>query len=241
MLLTGAGGLLGDAFCRRHARTYDIVAVCRSRVPGVASQHETFVDPLAPDTELEDNRASVFTVFADLTQAGQVDRVIELALARHGRIDVLVNNAGHMQHHPHGLVDGDEALLDLERHLALNVKLPLQLAVRTAQLFWRDRAVDNRAHNRSVVNISSLAGSRVYPGQGQALYAASKAALNQLTRHMADEFDAFGVRVNALAPNSFPRIVPTEDVADAIVRLTVESLTGRVIAMDGDAPAPVKA
>jgi NAD(P)-dependent dehydrogenase (short-subunit alcohol dehydrogenase family) len=240
VLLTGAGGLLGDAFCRRWSGTYDIVAVCRDRVPGVPSQHESYVDPLAPGTEPEENSNRVFTVFSDLTQPGQVDRVVELALARHGRIDVLVNNAGHMQHHPHGLVDGDGALEDLPRHLALNVSLPLHLAVRTAQLFWRDRAADNRVHNRSVVNMSSLAGSRVFPGQGQALYAASKAALNQLTRHMADEFDAFGVRVNALAPNSFPRLVPTEEVADAVVRLDRERITGRVIALEGDAPDPVK-
>lgn len=238
MLLTGAGGLLGDTFCRRYAHRYDIVAVCRERVPGVPSQHESFLDPLDPSAEVPDNAARVFTVRADLTAPGQVDRVVELALARHGRIDVLVNNAGHQQHHPHGMVDGDAALLDLERHLAVNVSVPLHLAVRVAQHFWRDRAAENRAAGRHVVNISSLAGSRVFPGQGQGPYAASKAALNQLTRHLADEFDAFGVRVNALAPNSFPGRLPTEDVADAIVRLDSESITGRVIAMDGDAPGP---
>ena len=234
VLLTGAGGRLGDAFCRRHAGTHDIVAVCRTRVPGVASQLESYVDPLAPDVKPEENQTSVFTVFADLEQPGQVERVVELALARHGRIDVLVNNAGHQQHHPHGLIDGDTALHDFPRHLTTNVTVPLQLAVRTAQLFWRDRAAENRARNRSVVNISSTSGSRVYPQRGQALYATSKAALNHLTRHMADEFDAFGVRVNALAPTSFPGIVPTEDVADAIVRLDRESITGRVLVMDGD-------
>ena len=232
VLLTGAGGVLGDAFCRRYAATHDIVAVCRTRVPGVASQHESYVDPLTPEVEPAENDARVFTVFADLEQPGQVERVVELALARHGRIDLLVNNAGHQRHHPHGLVDGDAALQDLGRHLSLNVSVPLQLAVRVAQLHWRDRAAENRAAGRNVVNISSLAGSRVFPHQGQALYAASKAALNHLTRHMATEFDAFGVRVNALAPNSFPSRVPTDDVARAIIRLDEETVTGRVLVMD---------
>ncbi|MBD3915536.1 SDR family oxidoreductase [Nocardioides hwasunensis] len=236
-MLTGAGGVLGDAFCRRYARTHDIVAVCRTRVPAVASQHESFVDPLAPDADLADNEARVFTVMADLEQPGQVDRVVELALARHDRIDVLVNGAGHQRHHPRGLVDADGAVQDLSRHLAVNVAVPLQLAVRVAQLFWRDRAAENRAENRSVVNISSLSGSRVYPRLGQGVYAASKAALNQLTRHLADEFDAFGVRVNALAPTSFPGLIPTEDVADAIARLDRETITGRVIAMEDDRPS----
>ena len=232
VLLTGAGGLLGDAFCRRYAAAYDIVAVCRTRVPGVASQHESFVDPLDPGSSPEENDARVFTVFADLAQPGQVERVVEVALARHGRIDVLVNNAGYQQHHPRGLIDGDVALQDFGQHLTTNVTVPLHLAVRTAQLFWRDRAEENRQERRHVVNVSSIAGSRVYPGRGQGLYAASKAALNHLTRHMSTEFDAFGVRVNALAPNSFPHRVPTEDVADAITRLDRETVTGRVLVMD---------
>lgn len=238
VLLTGAGGRLGDAFCRRWSGTYDIVAVCRDRVPGVPSQHESYIDPLAPGTAPPENDAGVFTVVSDLTRPGQVDRVVEIALARHGRVDLLVNAAGHLQHHPHGMVDGEGALEDLDRHMATNVAVPLQLAVRIAQLFWRDRAAENRAAHRNVVNISSLSGSRVYPGIGQGLYAASKAALNQLTRHLADEFDAFGVRVNALAPTSFPSLLPTEDVADAIVRLDRERVTGRVIALEGDAPDP---
>lgn len=235
VLLTGAGGVLGDMFCQRYAATHDIVAVCRRRVPGVASQLESFVDPLDPGADLPDNDGKVFVVFADLEQPGQVERVVELALARHGKIDVLVNNAAHLQHHPFGLIDGDAALQDLPRHLTTNVAVPLQLAVRTAQMFWRDRAAENRVENRHVVNISSLSGSRVYPGIGQGLYAASKAALNQLTRHMADEFETIGVRVNALAPTSFPSLLPTADVADAIARLDRETMTGRVLALEDPA------
>ena len=72
--------------------------------------------------------------------------------------------------------------------------------------------------------MSSLSASRVYPG-GQAVYAASKAVLNQLTRHLAAEFGVLGVRVNALAPNNFPSVVRTESVASAIARLDGESVT----------------
>ncbi|MDT4976811.1 MAG: hypothetical protein QOG98_2569 [Pseudonocardiales bacterium] len=231
-LLTGAGGTLGTAFCRRYAAEYDIVAVCRTRAPDVSSQHESYVDPLQPLADLLENQARVFTVQADLEQPGQVEQVIDLALAKFGRVDLLVNNAGYSRWHQNGLIDGDGALRDFDRHFAVNVAIPLRLAVRLGQQYWMHRDQDNRAHNRNIVNVSSLAGARVFPGQGQGVYAASKAALNQLTRHLAAEFAVFGVRVNALAPNSFPSVVSTESVARGIARLDHESVTGRVLAVD---------
>lgn len=230
-LLTGAGGTLGDAFCRAYGAQYDIVAVCRRRAPGVASQHEWFVDPLAPEQAVPENDTRVFVVRADLEKAGEVERVVELTLARHGRVDVLVNNAAYSYWHQQGIVDGDAVLDSLDRHFAVNVGVPLRFATRLAQRFWLHHDLDNRAHNRNIVNVSSLAASRVYPG-GQAAYAASKAALNQLTRHLAAEFGAFGVRANAVAPNSFPSIVSTDAVAKAIARLDGDTVTGRVLVLD---------
>ena len=235
-LLTGAGGTLGDAFCRRYAGDYDIVAVCRTRAPGVASQREWFVDPLDPDASVPENEWRVFTVYADLEKDGEVEHVVDIALAKFGRVDVLVNNAAYSYWHRQGMVDGDAVLDSVERHFAVNVGIPLRFATRLAQRYWLHRDEENRAHNRNIVNVSSIAASRVYPG-GQAIYAASKAALNQLTRHMAAEFGVFGIRANALAPNSFPSIVRTEAVAAAIARLDGENLTGRVLVLDAE-PGP---
>lgn len=231
-LITGAGGTLGAAFCRSYAAEYDIVALCRTRVPDVPSQHESYLDPLQPLAELPENQARVFTVQADLEQPGQIEHVVDVALAKFGRVDLLVNNAAYSRWHPHGLIDGDGALRDFDRHFAVNVGIPLRLAVRLGQQYWMHRDQDNRAHNRNIVNVSSLAGARVFPGQGQGVYSASKAALNQLTRHLAAEFAAFGVRVNALAPDSFPSIVSTDSVVRAITRLDHESVTGRVLAVE---------
>lgn len=231
-LLTGAGGTLGDAFCRRYADRYDIVAVCRDRRPAVASQFEDFVDPLQPDVDVAENAARVFVVHADLEADGEAERVVELALARFDGIDLLVNNAALTALHPHGLVDGDAALRDVQRTFAVNVGLPLRLATRVAHRYWSTRDADNRDHNRNVVNVSSLSGARVFPGCGQAVYAASKAALNHLTRHMGAEFATFGVRVNAVAPNSFPAVVSTARVAESIVMLDEQSVTGKILAVD---------
>lgn len=226
-LLTGAGGLLGDAFCRAYHRDYDIVAVCRTRTPAVPSQEEWFVDPLDPETPVPENNSRVYLVRADLLEPGAVERVVDLALARFGRVDLLVNNAGHTTFQPRGVVDGDFALDEFYTHMAVNVGVPLRLATRLAQRSWLHDDRENRARNRNVVNISSLSGSEVYPG-GQAVYSSSKAALNHLTRHLAAEFAEFGVRVNALAPTSFPAIVPTEQVARAITELDTGTMTASV-------------
>lgn len=234
-LLTGAGGRLGSAFCAAHSGEYDIVAVCRARLPAAPSQFESFVDPLQPQAESDENAGQVYVVWADLEQAGQLERVVDIALARFGRIDLLVNNAAYWRMHQPGLLDCDGTMADFDRHFAVNVALPARLSARVASEFWKHRAQENRADNRNIVNVSSLSGSAVFAGQGQAVYAASKAALNQLTRHLGAEFDAIGVRANALAPNSFPDIVATERVVDAIVRLDRESVTGRVLVLDADA------
>ena len=234
LLLTGAGGRLGTEFCRRYAARYDIVAVYRAHRPAVPSQTEQFVDPLDPQALLPDNAATVFTIQADLERDGEVERVLDLALARFGVVDVLVNNAAFSQWYAHGLIDGDAALRDLDRHFAVNVGVPLRFAVRAAQRCWRDHVDANRARNRNVINVSSLGGSKLFTGSGQGVYAASKAALNMLTRHLGAEFATFGVRVNALAPNSFPSLVSTRRVADGIVTLDEETVTGRILAVDAD-------
>ncbi|GAA5103977.1 SDR family NAD(P)-dependent oxidoreductase [Nocardia iowensis] len=225
-LITGASGTLGDVFCRSYYTEYDIVAVCRTRTPAVPSQLEWFVDPLDPEKAVPENNSRIFVVRADLTQPGEVERVVDLALARYGKVDLLVNNAAHIRLHPRGIVDGDGALEQFEPHFALNVGVPLRFSARLAQRFWLHAGPENRARNRNIVNVSSISGSEVYPGQ--TLYSASKAALNQLTRNIADEFAEFGVRANAIAPTSFPALVPTEQVAQAIVELDISTFTGGV-------------
>lgn len=229
-LLTGAGGQLGNEFCRRHAATYDIVAVHRSRPPTVASQEQWFVDPLAPDASLAENAYPVFSIASDLTKPGEISRVVELTLARHERIDVLVNAAVHSIWAD--MVENDRLIASVEQQFRVNVDLPLRLSVEIARQFWRDRRDENLVRRRGIVNVSSVAGLNVYAGSGQSVYAASKAALNHLTRHMASEFARFGVRANALAPNTFPRIVPTERVADEIARIDEGTATGEVVVVD---------
>lgn len=231
-LLTGAGGTLGSMFCRMYADRYDIVGVYRYRHPDVVSQLQRFVDPLDVGSALIENANPVFLVQSDLTADREVARVVEMALARFDRIDVLINAAVHSVWGR--MIELDYLMPSVGRQFQVNTILPLRLATEVAQQFWRYRLEENMAMRRGVINVSSIAGVNVYTGSGQSVYAASKAALNHLTRHMADEFGGFGVKVNATAPDSFPGAVSVESAAASIVRLDDEPGTGRILVVSPD-------
>ena len=232
LLLTGANGRLGTAFCARHAQRYDIVAVYHDTVPSGPTQEQRYVDPLHPEQTVPANQNPVYAVQGELADDRDVRRVVEIALARLGGVDVLVNAAAYSVWGP--LLGSRRVLDSLERQFRLNVRLPLMLATELADASWRYEIEANRECGRHVVNVSSIAGSEMFRGSGQSIYAASKAALNHLTRHMADEFSAIGIRVNAVAPNTFPRIVSTDFVADCIANLDASRESGRVMVVDAE-------
>jgi NAD(P)-dependent dehydrogenase (short-subunit alcohol dehydrogenase family) len=229
-LFAGAGGALGEMFCRMWGAQYDIVAVLRSRTPQIVTQHQWWVDPLMPNAPLTENRSGVYAIQADLTEESERRRVVEVTLARFDRIDILVNAAAVCHWAP--MLNGRDLLENAAQHFETNVLLPLRLSALIAEYFWRDRTVENRNYNRSIVNISSTSGVYIYPGVGQSIYSASKAALNYLSMHMGDEFSQLGVRVNALAPTSFPSLIPTEMAAEGIRRLAESDANGRILILD---------
>jgi NAD(P)-dependent dehydrogenase (short-subunit alcohol dehydrogenase family) len=231
-LLTGAGGTLGRAFCRSFAGRYRIAAVYRASPPDVPTQRRRYVDPLAPAAAAGEDGPAVFAIRADLEDERQLARVVELTLARFDRIDLLVNAA--VRYGPGPVVEKNGGLDDVARLFHLNAVVPLKLSALAAQMFWRDRDRENRAHNRSVVNVSSISGVNVYPHVGQGVYSATKSALNMLTCHMAAEFRAFNVRVNAVAPTTFPGVLTPEEVARAVVHLDEETMNGKILVMDRD-------
>ncbi|HEY8612907.1 MAG TPA: SDR family oxidoreductase, partial [Roseomonas sp.] len=74
-----------------------------------------------------------------------------------------------------------------------------------------------RAGGGSIVNVTSIVGSRVHPFAGAA-YACSKAALTALTRELAHEFSAHGVRVNAIAPGEIDTAILSPGTEDIVER-----------------------
>jgi NAD(P)-dependent dehydrogenase (short-subunit alcohol dehydrogenase family) len=224
-LFTGASGLLGTAFLERYAHCYEVVAVHHTSPIQFATQDQAFVDPLLPETELPANGHAVHAVCADLSQAAEIDRVLEVALRQFGRVDLLISAAAHRQWS--SLLD-PAALRQAERTIAINVLAPMRLAIGLTLRFWGEDPEGNVEANRNIINISSTAGSYVYPDQGQALYATSKAALNHLTYHLASELWDVGVRVNAVAPDTFPARVSIDEILDAVLEFDRSAATGEV-------------
>jgi NAD(P)-dependent dehydrogenase (short-subunit alcohol dehydrogenase family) len=109
-----------------------------------------------------------------------------------GRLDALVNNAGISPKGPNG-----------ERLGVLNSDGATWYGVFNVNLFstalLAKGLIENLAGGGAILNVTSIAGSRVHPYAGAA-YACSKAALATLTREMANEFAPRGVRVNAISP-----------------------------------------
>lgn len=110
-----------------------------------------------------------------------------------GRLNALVNNAAISPKGEGGKRLGaiDMPLSDWQKVFQVNFFAPIMLA--------RGLMDELKLAQGAVVNVSSIAGSRVHPFAGAA-YATSKAALASLTREMASDFGPLGVRVNAISP-----------------------------------------
>ena len=224
-LLTGASGPLGTAFIERHAGRYQIIAVHHRRPVYFAAQHQEFIDPPRPGHRPGRGARTVHTIRADLTRPEAIEGIVQETLERSGCVDLLINAAAARRFSPL-LADGSEA--GAARVFAVNVLAPLRLSLSVARACWRADAAANLELHRNVVNVGSTAGLHVYPDTGQALYASSKAALHHLTYHLASEFWDLGVRVNAVAPDTFPGRVAIAEVLDAIIAFDASSETGSV-------------
>ena len=229
-LLTGASGRLGTRFCELYGHRYRIVAVHCSRPVHQPAEVSWHIDPFNPGVRQRIEGRNVATLQADLSDPAQIPRVIDFALERFGRVDLLVNAAAICRNV--SLTGGDPVADHVTAMLDMNAVVPLRLAVELSQRFWRGRSGENAAFNRSIVNVSSTSGAFIYSNIGQSGYAASKAALHMLTCHLADEFAAFGLRANTVAPDSFPERVTTASVCDAIARVAAGDMNGKMLLLE---------
>jgi NAD(P)-dependent dehydrogenase (short-subunit alcohol dehydrogenase family) len=179
LLLTGASRGIGHATVKRFSAAGWRVITC--------SRH-AFPENCPWEAGPEDH------IQVDLSSPENTAAAIEETRRRlNGELHALVNNAAISPKATGGmrLSSIDTARDDWHHVFQVNFFAPIMLA--------RGLLDELKAAKGSVVNVTSIAGSRVHPFAGAA-YATSKAALAALTREMAADFGPLGVRVNAIAP-----------------------------------------
>lgn len=179
-LVTGSTTGIGKAIAQRLAEDGFTIAF-HSRASVAEGQQLASSTPNATYTQ------------ADLSDQDQVKFLIADVLAHHGRLDVLVNNAGVSAVIPHGALK--EASAEIWRNLyEVNVIAPWTLIAEAETAL---RASSTEDCPSSIINVSSHAGVR--PKGASIPYAASKAALNHVTQLLALSLSP-EIRVNAIAP-----------------------------------------
>ncbi|WP_441999697.1 SDR family NAD(P)-dependent oxidoreductase [Microvirga sp. 2TAF3] len=182
MLLSGASRGIGHATVKRFsAAGWRVITCSRHAFP------ENCPWEMGPEDHLQVDLAD-----ADDTRRAIAD-VKERLQAEGGVLHALVNNAGISPKAPGGARMGalNTRYEDWVQVFQVNFFASIMLARGLVDELTRAKG--------SVVNVTSIAGSRVHPFAGAA-YATSKAALASLTREMAADFGPLGVRVNAISP-----------------------------------------
>jgi len=181
---------------------------------------------------------------ANVGRLNEVEALFTKTLERFGRLDILVNNAGIM-----GVVPIAEVTEDMfDRHFEINVK---------GTYFACQQANLHMAQGGTIINFSTSIAGAMLPGYS--IYAATKGAVEQITRQLAKEFGPKGITINTIAPgqvatdlflngkseelidsyrrmNAFGRLGEVEDIANAVELLVSDKarwITGQTIRVNG--------
>ena len=216
-IVTGAGRGIGAATVRALSdRGAHVIAV---------GLDEAELDAVA-------DRTGALPITADVRDLSHADRIVATALDRHGRLDVVVANAG--IGHAGAFVDmTPERIDDL---IAVNVRAPMLLA--------RAALPSMLAQGRgAVVLVSSVVGA--VPVPRESVYSATKAAIDAFAEPLREELRGSGVTVTTIVPavvdtdffrdrgepylRRFPRPLPPERIASAVVVRAIERGDARVL------------
>ncbi|MGI4802842.1 MAG: SDR family NAD(P)-dependent oxidoreductase [Janthinobacterium lividum] len=216
-LVTGASGALG--------RHFAVVLACAGARVIATGRRQEQIEATAEAVRKAGGQA--WAVALDVTDAASIGYAFDEINRRCGHVAILVNNSG---------VTSSASSLDLEelewdRVLDTNLKGSWLVSREAAR-----RALDAKA-SASIINIASILGLRV-AGQVSA-YAASKAALIQLTRVMALELARYHVRVNALAPGYIETDLNRDFFAENAGRALVKRIPQRRLGLLSDLDGPL--
>jgi len=173
VLITGGGTGIGKATAASFIEEGAKVVIVGRR----ASVLEETVSELGDSAQF---------VVGDVSKSGGPKAIVDEVIARHDRLDVVVNNAGTVTMGPVMELDDEE----IERVFRTNVFSILAVSREALPHLIKTQG--------SIINISSTVSTSVMPGIS--VYAASKAAVDHITKTLAVECGPSGVRINAVAP-----------------------------------------
>lgn len=217
-VITGASKGIGAAIAKLYAKEGAAVVVNYSSSKEAAEQ-------IVADITNAGGRA--IAVQANVAKQADIARLFEETIKAYGRVDILVNNAGIYEFSPL------EAVTEEHFHKQFNLNvLGLVLTTQEAVKHFGDQG-------GSIINISSLVSGTYAPATG-AVYSATKAAVDAVTRSLSKELGARKIRVNAINPG----MVETEGLhavgfAESEFRTQIENQTplGRIGQVNDIAPA----
>jgi NAD(P)-dependent dehydrogenase (short-subunit alcohol dehydrogenase family) len=203
LLLTGASRGIGHATVKRFsAAGWRVITCSRHAFP------ENCPWARGPDDHIQVDLAD---------PGGTLDAIAEIKKRLGGMLHALVNNAGVSPKGDGGSRLGtlDTAYATWQQVFQVNFFAPIMLA--------RGLVEELEAAKGAVVNVTSIAGSRVHPFAGAA-YATSKAALASLTREMASDFGPRGIRVNAIAPGEIDTSILSPGTEKIVAQIPMRRL-----------------
>jgi NAD(P)-dependent dehydrogenase (short-subunit alcohol dehydrogenase family) len=204
MLLTGASRGIGHATVKRFsAAGWRVITCSRHPFP------ENCPWEMGPEDHIQVD-------LADPVNTEEAIREVKSRLEG-GRLDALVNNAGISPKGRDGARLGtiETSIADWQRVFQVNFFAPVMLA--------RGLMDELKRAKGSVVNVTSIAGSRVHPFAGAA-YATSKAALAGLTREMAADFGPHEIRVNAISPGEIDTAILSPGTDKIVAQIPMRRL-----------------
>jgi NADP-dependent 3-hydroxy acid dehydrogenase YdfG len=186
VVITGASSGLGEATARLLSAQGATVVLGARRADRLKS--------LADELTSGGGKALVMTT--DVTQRGQVQKLVDAAVQAYRRIDVMINNAGLMPQAPLELLRIDE----WDRMIDVNIK---------GVLYGIAAALPHMKEQKSghFINVSSVAGHKV--GPGFAVYAATKYAVRALSEGLRQEVKPYNIRTTVISPGAVATELPS--------------------------------
>lgn len=197
VVITGASSGLGEATVRHLAQHGAKLVLGARRLDRLQA--------LAKELSLGSDAA----VQTDVTQRDQVKHLVDHAVRTHGRIDVIINNAGLM---PQSLLD-QLKVDEWERMIDVNIKGVLYGIAAVLPYMQKQKA----GH---IINVSSVAGHKV--GPGSSVYAATKHAVRALSEGLRQEVKPYNIRTTVISPGAVATELPNT-ITDAAVGARIKN------------------